>query len=312
MERIKQALEKAREERLMSGGTVGLAHPARVSRLDQGGSIVYSQTRVAQISPAELRENRIVTGFPNDYYSDAYKILRTQVLQRMQDNGWTSLAVTSAGENEGKSLTAINLAISLAKEVNYTVLLVDCDLRNPSIHKHMGWTPGRGLGDYLMEDIPVHELLVNPAGIERMVILLGGRTLPNSAEMLNSPKMSRLVNEFKSRYKSRIVIFDLPPILSSADALSFSPYVDAVLLVVEEGRTQAEDLVRAKDILQNIPIIGTVLNKSQFIKQKRYYGKDSIETTPRNGESSWLRRNKLVRATAGLVNKITHRFQRQP
>jgi len=94
------------------------------------------------------------------------------------------------------------------------------------------------------------------------VILPGGRTRANSAEMLNSPKMVRLVEELKTRYSSRIILFDLPPLLSVADTLAFSPYVDAALLVVENGKTQAEDLKRAIGLLQGTNVIGTVLNKS--------------------------------------------------
>jgi Mrp family chromosome partitioning ATPase len=95
------------------------------------------------------------------------------------------------------------------------------------------------------------------------VLLPGGEPLANSAEMLNSPKMAQLVADMKSRYHSRIIIFDLPPVLTSADALAFSPYVDAALLVVEEGVTEKQDLERAVELLSSTNIVGTVLNKAQ-------------------------------------------------
>jgi protein-tyrosine kinase len=103
---------------------------------------------------------------------------------------------------------------------------------------------------------------VHPAGIQGLVILPGGKSLINSAEMLNSPKMSRLVDELKTRYPSRIVLFDLPPVLTTADAVAFAPYVDAALLVVEEGRTSIQDAQRANELLKDTHLIGAVLNKS--------------------------------------------------
>jgi capsular exopolysaccharide synthesis family protein len=194
---------------------------------------------------------------------DAFKILRTQILQRLVESRWNSLAITSAEDNEGKTLTAINLAISLAREVTHTVLLVEADLRHPSVHRYFDIPAPKGLSDYLTGDVPLSELLINPAGIPRFVVLPGGRALANSAEMLNSPKMVRLVEELKSRYRSRIVLFDLPPILSCADTLAFSPYVDAALLVIEEGRSRAADIRRAAELLNGTHLIGTVLNKSR-------------------------------------------------
>jgi len=214
------------------------------------------------IAKSFLQERRIISGLEKSEFTDAYKILRTQVFQRLRENGWNSLAVTSPGLNEGKTLTAINLAISLAMEVNYTVLLVDVDLRHPSVHSYFGIEAEYGLSDYLTADKPLSELLIHPEEIPGFVILPGGKPLANSAEMLNSPKMVRLVEELKARYSSRIILFDLPPLLGAADTLAFSPHVDAALLVIEEGKTKAEDVKRAMGLLQGTSVIGTVLNKS--------------------------------------------------
>ncbi len=261
MERIKQALEKARLERQQSGG---VSTPSLKSGdASAPEAVTYTQTRTVHVAEDVLRARRIICGLDQDAFSDAYKILRTQVLQRLREKGWNSLAITSPGLNEGKTLTAINLAASLALEVNYTVLLVDADLRHPGIHRYFGIEAEYGLSDYLTGNKPLSELLVHPQEFPGFVILPGGKPLGNSAEMLNSPKMTRLVEELKARYPSRIVLFDLPPVLSAADALAFSPYVDAALLVVEDGKTQAEDAKRAVDMLQqSTNVIGTVLNKS--------------------------------------------------
>ncbi len=95
-----------------------------------------------------------------------------------------------------------------------------------------------------------------------MTVLPGGRALQNSAEMLNSPKMTRLVEEMKHRYPRRVVVFDLPPVLNAADAMAFAPYVDATLLVMEEGKTKRREVKHALDLLASTNVLGTVLNKA--------------------------------------------------
>lgn len=264
MERIADALELSRR----NAAPAGVVRSNRVARLREEvpprepGEIRYTRTRTIAIAPDLLREQRIVAGFDSGAYKDAYKILCTQILQRLRDNGWNALAVTSPGSREGKTLTAINLAISLGREVDQTVLLVDADLRAPRIHRYLGLPPGPGLSDFLVSGTPMQDILVHP-GLGRFVILPGGKPLLNSSEMLGSQKMMSLVQELKNRYPSRIVIFDLPPVLSAADALAFSPYVDAAILVVEEGGSDRDEVQRAAEMLSSTQLIGTVLNKSR-------------------------------------------------
>lgn len=224
--------------------------------------IVYTRTRSLDIPLSVLRQQRVMAAYDKGPFVDAIKILRTQVLQRLRENSWNVLGVTSPGHAEGKTLTAVNLAVSLAMETTQTVLLVDANLRNPSIHDVFGLQDCPGLADYLLDNQPVEDLLVHP-GIGRFVVLPGGRAISNSSEILTSPKMVSLVEEFKHRYPSRIVIFDLPPLLHTADVLAFSPYIDALLLVVEEGKTTAEEVQRAMSLVKNSrPVLGTVLNKA--------------------------------------------------
>jgi capsular exopolysaccharide synthesis family protein len=195
-------------------------------------------------------------------FVDAFKILRTQVMHRLRENGWNVVGITSPGHGEGKTLTAVNLAVSLAMEVTQTVLLVDANLRSPSVHDAFGLKDSPGLVDFLLDDTPVEDLLIHPR-IGRFVLLPGGRAIASSTEVLTSPKMIALVDEFKHRYPSRVVIFDLPPLLHTADVLAFSPYTDALLLVLEEGKTTVEEVERAVSLLQDSrPILGTVLNKA--------------------------------------------------
>jgi capsular exopolysaccharide synthesis family protein len=180
----------------------------------------------------------------------------------MRANRWKTLAVTSPGEGNGKTLTSINLAISLAREVNQTILLVDLDLRRPSLGGYFLDGPTRGLSDFLTEGVEVADLLIHP-GIERLVILPGNHSFTQSSEMLSSPRMVQLVHEFRTRYPDRLTLFDMPPLLAGDDVLAFLPYVDAVVLVIEEGKTTKGELAQAYELLGEKNIIGTVLNKSE-------------------------------------------------
>jgi capsular exopolysaccharide synthesis family protein len=183
-------------------------------------------------------------------------------MHRFRENDWNVLGVTSPSHGEGKTLTAVNLAVSLAMDTAQTVLLVDTNLRSPSVHEVFGLNDYPGLADYLLDNQSLEDLLVHP-GIGRFVLLPGGRPVSNSTEILTSPKMLALVEELKHRYPARVVIFDLPPLLHTADVIAFSPYTDALLLVVEEGRTTAEEVQRALSLVKNSrPVLGTVLNKA--------------------------------------------------
>ena len=259
MDKIKKALEKARQER-EAGLSVDTA--ARDQSDKDLSPIKYTQTHSADVENDVMREHRLINALEQSEYTDSVKLLRTQVLQRMSDNDWNVLAVASASPGEGKTQTALNLGISIALEVEYTVLVVDANLRHPSVHEYFGIKPKYGLSDYLKNDIALSEALINPNGIDHFVIVPGGNSMQNSAEMLSSPKMGALVEELKNRYPKRIVIFDLPPLLGAADALAFVPYIDAALLVVEDGVTGESDLKTAVDMLSVTNIIGTVLNKS--------------------------------------------------
>lgn len=271
MERIKKAIDRARKER--EGITDKISSDSSASenqvKTTLPGNITYTKTKVINVPNECLKRNRLILGGNVGYRSDEFKLLRTQVLQKMRANNWNSLAVTSAQPGEGKSLVAINLAMALAMEVNQTVLLVDFDLRRPSIHTYFEYVPEKGISDFINRETEVSEMLFSP-GVERLVVLPGREPLINSSEVLSSPKMVSLVNELKNRYPSRLIIFDLPPLLATDDALAFSPFVDSVLLVVEEGKTKKEDLLKVKNILRNTNIIGTVLNKFAINKKDSY------------------------------------------
>lgn len=222
--------------------------------------VVYSRTRSVVVDQEALRRNRILTAHESPL-ADAYKILRTQVLHRLRENGWNVLGITSPQDGEGKTLTSINLAIALAAEPTQTVLLVDADLRAPRLHLALGVEAKAGLTEFLLDGRPIEELLVYP-NLGRLIVLPAGRGTEGSADVLTSPRMAALTKELKHRYASRVVLFDLPPVLGRADVLAFAPQLDALLLVVEEGKTSEPELQQALQVLKgSAPILGTVLNK---------------------------------------------------
>ena len=225
----------------------------------------YTQTRIVEVDRSHLRQYKIVTLFDHNQTTDRITVLRSQVMEKMKDMGGNSLLITSANPGEGKSLIAANLAISVAQEVGRTTLLVDADLRDPSIQEIFGLDVKVGLTDYLLGEADLGELFINP-GIDKLTILPAGKVFPDSADLLAGPSMDSLIRELKSRYKDRFIIFDTTSLLTRADPIVFSRLIDGIILIVEAERTTTKQLKRALDLLKGKPIIGTMLNKARTIE----------------------------------------------
>jgi capsular exopolysaccharide synthesis family protein len=207
-------------------------------------------------------ERHRVAVVANDASADAFRMLRTQLLMEFRKNGWQTLAITSPNKGAGKSTVALNMAISFAMEVDHTALLVDADLRDPDLRNILELEPGPGLADYLVGDAALEDLLLQPR-IGHLALLPGGKPVANTSELMRSPRMANLVRELCSRYPERIVVFDVPAVLSGADTLALSAYMDATLLLVEECKTARDDVARACELLRNSNLLGIVLNKSR-------------------------------------------------
>jgi protein-tyrosine kinase len=224
------------------------------------GEIHYTYTRTVTVDMDLLRRNRLIVAGSDEIMGEAYRLLRTHILHGTERANRNTLMVTGPRPNEGKTLTTINLAIAIAHKVGRTVLLVDADLRNPSVHRYLDLPAGPGLVDYLTSGYPIIDSLVHPQGLANLVVLPAGRSTTRSAELLSSPRMMDLVQELKHFYPDRYVLFDLPPLLY-ADPLAFAPLVDGIVLVVEAGSTPREEITRALKTLQEFPVLGCVLNK---------------------------------------------------
>jgi non-specific protein-tyrosine kinase len=234
-------------------------------------SIKYSATKVKKIDDRILQKGKVLASFHDIEKADEIKTLRTQILSKLKELGGNSVLITSANPAEGKTFTAINLGVSIAQELSRTVLLVDCDLKkHPDYHKSFdkdffGSQMDEGLSNYLLGQGELQDVLINP-GIERLVLLPAGRPVSNSSEMLGSPKMEMLVNDIKCRYPiDRVLIFDSSSLLTSADPLVLTRFVDGILLIVEEEKTTTEDLKKVMELLKDKPIIGTVMNKVKSV-----------------------------------------------
>jgi Mrp family chromosome partitioning ATPase len=275
MERISKALELARAQR------EGVAaapktdkeranSPAQPSPPLEASDTAIFRTPVLPVDQARLESERILCPGAPGALGSPYKMLRTQVLQRLGQLKGNSLAILSPTAGAGKTLTAINLAIAIAAEESRTVLLVDLDLRNPSVHRRLGFTPDQGVEECLESGRPVQKAMVKLLGYDRLTILPARARVEHSSELLTDQRMTDMISEMRSRYANRILLFDMPPVLQADDALAFTRSVDAGLLVVGEGRTKREDVTRAIELLRDLKIVGTVLNGSHEPADTRY------------------------------------------
>ncbi|MFP8781482.1 CpsD/CapB family tyrosine-protein kinase [Hydrogenophaga sp. RWCD_12] len=283
MERIKLAIEKAKAAEGDSGWSgASQLHDAndpeasaKGSTRREGasadlGSMRYLQTTVVSLDAAHLESHRVISHQKSHPDSWAFDVLRTQVLQKMDENGWRTLAVTSPSVESGKTVVSINLAISIAQLTNRTSLLVDFDLRRPSVARSLGLDRPLSLNDYLSDRVDLGEALVNP-GIERFVVLPTNQPVTGASEVLSSSKVGNLIGDLRERYADRIVIFDLPPVLAADDVMTVLPRIDCVLMVVGSGVSTQSEVEEAMTRLSKANLLGVVLNKDEVPAQNAYY-----------------------------------------
>jgi protein-tyrosine kinase len=277
MEKIQRALELARTQR--AAVLADLPPPIERVRL-----VAESPTpaaapppqpapllaRVASVDRDRLRAQRIV--FPEDSgpAAHSYRMLRAQLLPQVRAHKVRALGVVSAIDGEGKSVTATNLALSLSAEPNQTVLLVDLDLHKPSIASLLQLEPSQGLESWFNGTAEAAELFVRLEGFDRLRVLPAFAPLAGSSEALASGRATQLLTELRNRFSDRLVVIDLPPVLLTDDMLTVMPHLDAVLVVVTEGRTPREDLMRLRELLGSVRVLGSVLNQATESERRAY------------------------------------------
>lgn len=229
----------------------------------------YSGKRLELASSKEAVE--LVTQVrPQSQMAESYRALRTSLLLSSLGAPPKAIMVTSARPQEGKTTTAINSAIVLAQK-GVRVLLVDADLRRPSVHKTLGMGPRSGLSNVLTGTATIDQTIAVSPILPNLFVLPAGTPPPNPAELLASPNMKDVLDELRGRYDH--VVIDTPPTLSVTDAVVLSPRVDAIILVIRSGQTTKQALRRARDILMqvNAHVTGVLLNAVDLTSPDYYY-----------------------------------------
>lgn len=228
-----------------------------------------ARSREIQIDLGRLEEAGYVIGANStSRIAEEFRIIKRPVLTNIQNAGkdmtrQNLVMVTSSRAGEGKTFTAINLALSIAMEMDKRVLLVDADVAQPSIPHRLGLSPEKGLLDLLSDPaIALSECLLR-TNIDKLTILPAGTPHERSTELLASEAMSRLVADLALRYPDRVVIFDTPPLLASSESRVLATYLGQVLFVVEADRTAQATINDALSTIESCPVVMTVLNKAR-------------------------------------------------
>jgi protein-tyrosine kinase len=266
---IKQAVELARAAELAPGQVArpssGLAEAPRPGPLD-------AQIRDVRLNAAHLESSRIVAHGPSSEHGRYYDMLRTQVLQEMDKKSWQFLAVTSPTAACGKTVTACNLAMSISRLPERSVLLVDLDLRKPMVANYLGIEGSNGVLSVLEGRANLSSAVLHASiGPNSFMVLPGTVPSSGSSEWMASQTMGTLLQTIKREFRSRIVIFDLPPILLGDDVISILPRMDAALLVAGIGSTSVSDIKECQKHLERTPVVRVVVNKATETAGS-YYG----------------------------------------
>jgi len=283
MSRIEKAMERA--ARLRQGTAppaVGIPEPAPVlkesvpprSEALQAKQRQH-QTHVAPPQPAVMIEpdNPFLVNLntPYSHIGEEFRKLKAALVKLTTGDVFrNTVLITSAVPHEGKSVTALNLAISLAQEYDHTVLLVDADFRRPSIHRYLGIELGKGFSDCLQGTAEIGDVII-PTGIGRLSVVTAGSEIPNPVELFASQKTDVMIAEMKNRYHDRFIIFDSPPVLPFAEARTLAHRADGVLFVVKEQLASQKNVKEAIEALKGCHMLGMVYNDTIIDRRDEKY-----------------------------------------
>jgi protein-tyrosine kinase len=275
MESIRQAVERARASKSPPRAQVSenLGSPRR--RMDSAAlaqSGLDRETKEIELSPAYLQSKRVVAYNGADQRSRPYDMLRTQVLQSMGVGGWKTLAITSPTAGCGKTLTALNLAFSIARQPDQAVVLVDLDLQRPQIANCLGLSlTDRGVLDILQEQTTLRSATIPVRAGNQHIVVVPTTATRESSELMGSRAMISLLQDIKRSYPSHVIILDLPPILASDDVIAILPQVDCVLLVAAVGHSKVSEVEECSRHLQSSHLVRLVVNKATDENTNYYY-----------------------------------------
>jgi len=278
MEHIKQAIDRAKESRaaLMPAQQQPESTGQQQSRAPQAPANAFA------LNAAHLESKRIIAHDIADPRSRSFDMLRTQVLQSMDMKSWQTIGVTSPTAGCGKSVISINLALSIARQQERAVLLVDLDLQKPRVAEYLGLNCKQGMMSVLEGKTKLSNALI-PVRVrnERLVVLPCEEAIFNSSEWMSSRSMTTIMQDIKRDFKAWTVIVDLPPILPSDDAILILPQMDCALFVVQAGTTTASEIKECNKHLETTPVVRVVLNKASDATAKYYYAGYGDKNRPR-------------------------------
>ncbi len=215
---------------------------------------------------------------PRSQLADEFRVIKRPLLDNAQGRSAAPVArgnlimVTSSVPGEGKTFTAINLAMSIAMELDSTVLLVDADVSRPTVLERLGLPPSGGLLDVLSDPaLSLSDVLLRTS-VERLSLLPAGTPKPQTTELLASEAMNRLLEDMATRYSDRVLIFDAPPLLPSTESRVLATHMGQIVLVVEAERTPQGSVAQALAAIESCPVVHTILNKVPHSKLAAYYG----------------------------------------
>ena len=226
-------------------------------------------SRHVELNFEALEATRILTpDAPRSRQADQYRVVKRPLLKNAMDKGATALThgnlimVTSALAGEGKSFTAINLAMSIAAEQDNTVMLVDADVARPSILRILGLPHGPGLLDLLEQNAEMSDVLLR-TNIDKLTILPSGTPHARATELLASDAMSHLLDDMANRYPDRIIIFDSPPLLLTTEARVLASHMGQIVMVVQADKTKQSDVQNALSTIEACPVRMLLLNQAR-------------------------------------------------
>jgi protein-tyrosine kinase len=262
MERIQAAIQKAKEQR---GIPVGRSGAGTRSSWDvaPAATSVWETLESFEPDPDLMAEHRIVTYADSDPSDTVFDMLRTRVLRTMRENRWMVLGITSPSSGCGKSVTALNLAFSLARQADVRTVLVDLDLRRPAIAKTLGLERPQSMASVLQGTRPVTENFVRVG--ENLAIGTNASPVRNSSEILLNPATAQGVASLKATFRPNVLLFDLPPMLVSDDVMAFLPHLDCVLLIAGAEKTRLDEVDACEqDLTGQSNLLGVVLNMCRY------------------------------------------------
>jgi protein-tyrosine kinase len=267
LDRIRQAIELARSRVPAQGDVADPFAPFPAS-----SGVEEANFREIMLNKALLESKRIVAHDPLGESGRYYDMLRTQVLQAMDHSGWHILAITSATAGCGKTVTACNLAMSIARLPERSVLLVDMDLHKPKVAEYLGLDARQGLLSVLRGEASLSSAIVTASiGDNRMLVLPGEVGRSASAEWMASQAMTNCLQTLRRDFRSQVVILDLPPVLVGDDVISLLPQIDSVLLIASVGASTVSDIKECYKHIRSTQIVRVVVNKVSD-KSEGFYG----------------------------------------